>query len=244
MQSILIGPYSFHGQNAGNRIRRNRRPSSSLSPDGTVLLVKFFVEGVDPTPIPEETWLGWTKRWIGPAIFDDSHHPGTYHPSPSPSREQREAETRAAEVAAEAAKKSKGWGEWVGGAVNGLIASVAGGILPRARPGDSGKSVSLFPRMRKPALGEYCEYTRLFSADHAWWPCSLTATLFVTGTGEVTAELRRDPDTGHYVYTSLYMDVPDARSPNHYRIHIPTDVVGEPTTGLDRLRFWNRRTTA
>lgn len=139
-------------------------------------------------------------------------------------REQQHAARLAEAAAAEAERgRKRGWGEWVAGGVH----SALGGLVPRGLVGgrqngtEGGKGASgggLFPRMRRPQLGEY-------------W------------TAEVTAELRKDPNTGHFVYQSLTVDVPDSRSPNHYRVHVPTDVVGEPRSGLDRLRIWSRKTT-
>jgi hypothetical protein len=90
---------------------------------------------------------------------------------------------------------------------------------PTSEGGAKSSGGGLFPRMRRPQLGEY-------------W------------TGEVTAELRKDPKTGYFVYQSLTVDVPDSKHPNHYRVHVPTDVVGEPRSGLDRLRIWTRKTTS
>lgn len=210
---ILQHPLSFHGQNSANRMRRNRRVSSSLSPDGQALLVRFWVEGVEPESSEPETWLGWAKRWIGPAIYEDSHNPGNYHPSPSPPAGGH------LEASPVPAVHKQGWGEWVGGAVSGFVGSAVGGLVPKGLGGakEGSRVMGMIPR--KPRLGEY-------------------------STGEVTAELKKDPQTGHFVYTALYVDVPESHHPGHYRVHIPTDVVSEPTRALDRLRIWNRKTTA
>jgi len=105
--------------------------------------------------------------------------------------------------------------------MSGLVPRGLSGRPAGAEGGAKGASSGggLFPRMRRPQLGEF-------------W------------TGEVTAELRKDPATGHFVYQSLTVDVPDSRHPNHYRVHVPTDVVGEPRSGLDRLRIWTRKATS
>lgn len=42
--------------------------------------------------------------------------------------------------------------------------------------------------------------------------------------------------------TWLIEHLTDARHPNAYRVDIPTAVVEEPQKGMDRLRFWRKKT--
>lgn len=167
LKSILIEPYQFHGQNSSNRLRRNRRISSSLSVDpndGTeTLLVRFWIESTplptDPSLEPEIPWFDTIKSYIGPVIWEDSTKPGSYTPRPSASvlaaievEKEREAEV---------AKEGQTWGGWVREGVY----SVFGGIIPR--PQSSSKNgtkdgekktgaASLFTRKsRRPRRGEH-----------------------------------------------------------------------------------------
>lgn len=247
LQSMLLPPLSFHGASSSNRMRRNRRISSSLTVDADGserMIVRFWVEGQVPDNGEEEYWWDTVKKWVGPLIWEDSERPGSYvptptHPKPPPPPPPPEP--------------AQTWGGWVAGG----LSSVFGGLVPRVKVGEDGKpttgGAALFKRARKPALGE-------FSTGEA------IAELKKVGLAPVilpesvlTFLLSQDPATGHFVYQQLYVSIPglsrllfsaeglrtyslysDARHPNAYRINIPTDVVEPGEKGLDRLRFWRR----
>ncbi|CEQ39205.1 SPOSA6832_00731 [Sporobolomyces salmonicolor] len=223
LPTILAPPLTFHGAASTSHMRRARRISHSHSIDpqtGTeTLFVRFWVEGVDPSQPVEETWLDWAKKWIGPAVWEDSHRPGAYQPKMS--SEEREAEEKSEKQRikrAEDERKRSSWGGWILSGLGGAFGGMVGG-LRGAKGGEEGASTpggGLFGRARKPKLGEHT-------------------------TGEVVAELQKDPKTGHFVYKQLFVAIPDTQTPNYYRHNINTATV-EPQEGKgwDRLRIWQR----
>ncbi|BGP29657.1 hypothetical protein JCM10296v2_001396 [Rhodotorula toruloides] len=234
LQTMLAPPLSFHGSSSGSRVRRNRRISHSMSKDPSTgletLFVRFYVEGTDPLAAEaaaNESWLDWAKRWIGPAVWEDSHRPGTYRPKLSSGLTEEEEEAR---IEAERRKKldeerRKSWGGWLSSSVGSAVGSVFGGVKglrggAGAEDGAASSGRGFFSRQKKPRLGEYT-------------------------TGEVVAELKKDPATGHFVYEQLFVAIPDTRAPNYYRHNInTTTVIPSQEKALDRLRFWNRTKTA
>lgn len=149
LQSMLLSPLSFHGASSNNRLRRNRRISSSLStdPDGTErMLVRFWVEGQVPDNGEDNYWWDTVKEWVGPLIWEDSSKPGSYvpqptHPKPAPPPP--------------APEPAQTWGGWVAGG----LGSVFGGLVPKTKVGEDGQpttgGASMFKRARKPTLGEF-----------------------------------------------------------------------------------------
>lgn len=151
-------PLIFHGANSSNRLRRNRRISSTLTQDPKdgqdILVVRFWVEGASAkSKLPgEENWWDTVKGWVGPLIWEDSTKPGSYVPRPSGSSSQIEVEKPPP-----VPEVKRSWAGWVG---DGL-ASVVGGLIPR--PGKNGTltgdvpggGASVFKRPRKPLLGEF-----------------------------------------------------------------------------------------
>ncbi|GEM09086.1 mitochondrial inner membrane translocase complex, subunit Tim21 [Rhodotorula toruloides] len=235
LQTMLAPPLSFHGSSSSSRVRRNRRISHSLSKDPSTgvetLFVRFYVEGTDPLAAEaaaNESWLDWAKRWIGPAVWEDSHHPGTYRPKLSSGLTEEEEEARIEEERREKLdeERRKTWGGWLSSSVGSAVGSVFGGLngLRGGAVAEEGAASSgrrgFFSRQKKPRLGEYT-------------------------TGEVVAELRKDPTSGHFVYEQLFVAIPDARAPNYYRHNInTTTVIPSEEKALDRLRFWNRSKAA
>ncbi|GAA5911214.1 hypothetical protein JCM8208_005763 [Rhodotorula glutinis] len=230
LSTILPPPLSFHGSASSTRMRRNRRISSSLSVDprtgAETLFVRFYVEGTDPLAAEAqagETWLDWAKRWIGPAVWEDSHRPGGYAPRLSNGLTEEEEEQRLERERRRAVdtERSKSWTGWASTKVGGVVGSMFGGLGGlRNGPGADGEAGAsgpgLFRRARKPRLGEYT-------------------------TGEVVAELQKDPVSGHFVYQQLFVALPDTRTPSHYRHDIDTaTVIPSQEKGLDRFRFWQR----
>ncbi|GAA6055434.1 hypothetical protein JCM3770_006992 [Rhodotorula araucariae] len=230
LATILPPPLSFHGSASSSRMRRNRRISSSLSVDPRTgvetLFVRFYVEGTDPLAAEAqagETWLDWAKRWIGPAVWEDSHHPGGYAPrlSSGLTEEEEEARIESERRKAREEEQKKTWSGWAVSKVGGAVGSMFGGVRglrgSQAADGDTGASgPSFFRRAKKPRLGEYT-------------------------TGEVVAELQKDPSTGHFVYQQLFVAIPDTRTPSYYRHNIDTaTVTPSQERGLDRFRFWQR----
>ncbi|KAK4048055.1 hypothetical protein OIO90_005956 [Microbotryomycetes sp. JL221] len=221
LKTILIEPLSFHGANSSNRLRRNRRPSSSLtqSEDGSELMqVRFWVEGnplqrTNDMTNENRIWWDTVKEWVGPLVWEDSSKPGSFKPRPT--LPQPNPPPSPPPVP----HKDESWSSWVR---TGLT-NAFGGLVPNlngntGRDGNGHASASILKRARKPELGQYM-------------------------TGEVVAELKKDPTTGHFVYQQLWVAIPDARHPNAYRLDIPTHTVEQPTKGIDRLRFWRRSTT-
>lgn len=114
--------------------------------------------------------LDWAKRWIGPVIWDDSHHPGAYNPVLSHGRTEAEEEARLErererQVQLEKERRrgetylgrvQNQVGKWVGSAVAGATAGI-GGFRKAAAPGGGSNegAGSYFRRPRKPAYGEY-----------------------------------------------------------------------------------------
>ncbi|GAA6008225.1 uncharacterized protein JCM10292_004097 [Rhodotorula paludigena] len=230
--TMLAPPLSFHGSASSSRMRRNRRIQHSLTVDPRTgletLFVRFYVEGSDPLAHDAlhgaDTWLDWAKRWIGPAVWDDSSRPGAYQPRLSSGLTEHEEEARleAERRRALDAQRAQSWGGWVAGGVGSAVKSMFGGVRGlrgAQQPGDGDAGLAgagFFRRQRKPRLGEYT-------------------------TGEVVAELQKDPSTGHFVYQQLFVALPDTRHSNYYRHNISTaTVVPSEEKGLDRFRFWNR----
>ncbi|GAA6019743.1 hypothetical protein JCM11491_005236 [Sporobolomyces phaffii] len=242
LNSILVGPFGFHGSTTSDRLRRNRRISHSLTHDPhsglETLFIRFTVEGRPDPNAPtsagvdgaaaDESWLDWCKRWIGPLVWEDSHRPGNYHPSLSTDAEERARALERADAARrEEDRRTKSWTGWaagfVGNAFGGITRGVASGGAATREGADAPGGGGLFKRLRKPKLGEY-------------------------SSGEVVAELQKDPRTNQFVYKQLFVALPDTASPSYYRHDIPTDVVVPPEDGavqkgLDRLRVWQRSRT-
>ncbi|GAA5835474.1 hypothetical protein JCM11251_005245 [Rhodosporidiobolus azoricus] len=237
LTSILAPPLTFHGSASGTRAR-HRRISHSYSVDPTsgteTLFVRFWVEARDPHAEDEgglQSWMDWAKRWIGPAIWEDSNNPGSYQPHLD--SERREREDRALEEARRAEeerKRRKTWGGWLASGVESLWTGAVGGAFggksgfrgTRADGEEGASGGGLFRRQRKPRLGEFT-------------------------TGEVVAELEKDRQTGHFVYKQLFVAIPDTHHPSYYRHNISTATVIPPEgeqTGLNRLRFWSRTKVA
>lgn len=151
-------------------MRRNRRISSSLSVDPRTgletLFVRFYVEGTDPLAAEaqaNETWLDWAKRWIGPAVWEDSHRPGGYAPRLSNGLTEEEEEARLERERRRAVEEErrKSWSGWAASKVGGVVGSMFGGVHGLRTgaggvDGDAGAAGSgFFRRAKKPRLGEY-----------------------------------------------------------------------------------------
>ncbi|KAM0792922.1 hypothetical protein ACM66B_002681 [Microbotryomycetes sp. NB124-2] len=217
LKTILIEPLTFHGANSSNRLRRNRRPSSALTTadDGSeVMQVRFWVEGKAPASDTDDENKVWWDT------VKEWVGPLVWEDSSKPgSYKPRPTHPppNPPPSPPQASEQDNSWSNWV----RSGLGSVFGGLVPnlKARDGQStGSTATILKRARKPALGEHT-------------------------TGEVVAELKKDPITGHFVYQQLWVALPDARHPNAYRIDINTNIVGEPQKGLDKLRFWRRSTT-
>lgn len=188
LPTMLAPPYSFHGpvSPADARIRRNhRRPSHTLTVDPTTgvetLYVRFAITASDPLAssssdsAPGEggnliarSW-DWAKTWIGPLVWDDSHHPGAYDPKLSngltaSERElQLERERKHREQLERSERERASWTGWVANGLSNFVGSVVGsslgglrnlsGAKTAAAPGSGGEGY--FRRPRKPAYGEY-----------------------------------------------------------------------------------------
>ncbi|KAK4046498.1 hypothetical protein OIV83_006024 [Microbotryomycetes sp. JL201] len=215
LKTILIEPLTFHGANSSSRLRRNRRPSSALTTadDGSELMQVRFWV---EGKAPATDGQDENKVWWD--TVKEWVGPLVWEDSSKPGsykpRPTHPPPNPPPEPIVD--MRDDSWSTWLR---NGL-GSVFGGLVPNLKgPGQTaGSSATILKRARKPALGEYT-------------------------TGEVVAELKKDPNTGHFVYQQLWVAIPDARHPNAYRIDINTNIVGEPQKGLDRLRFWRRSTT-
>lgn len=160
MNSILIGPLAFHGSsNSSDRLRRNRRISHSLTRDPSTgaetLFIRFVVEGRDPNREAlesDESWLDWAKKWIGPLVWQDSHHPDNYHPTLSIDERERERALALERERAEEAKKSS-WSGFLANAFGGLTRGIMGSSS--SSNGSTEGGGGLFKRLSKPKLGEY-----------------------------------------------------------------------------------------
>lgn len=162
LATILIPPYSFHGANSSNRMRRQRRISHQLTHDqdgNEVMLVRFWVEAQEPKPADGQDayWWDTVKSYVGPLIWEDSNKPGSFtpqptHPKPAPPPPEPEP--------------PQSWGAWAASE----LGSVFGGLVPRLAKGPDGQATTggaaMFKRARKPSLGEF-------------------------STGEATAELKK-----------------------------------------------------
>ncbi|KWU41005.1 hypothetical protein RHOSPDRAFT_37464 [Rhodotorula sp. JG-1b] len=262
LPTMLAPPYSFHGpvSPADARIRRNhRRPSHTLTVDPATgletLYVRFAITASDPlasssssssdsSPSASEggnliarSW-DWAKTWIGPLVWDDSHHPGAYDPKLSngltaSERElQLERERKHRQLVLERERANASWTGWAANGLGNFVGSVVGsslgglrnlsGAKTAAAPGSGGEGY--FRRPRKPAYGEYTS-------------------------AELVAELQKDPKTGHFVYKQLFAAIPDTRASNYYRHDIPTATIVPPRDQEgqqqppNRWRFWNRQKT-
>lgn len=261
LPTMLALPYSFHGpvSPADARLRRNhRRPSHTLTVDPSTgvetLYVRFAITASDPLAsssassdleasegnnLIARSW-DWAKTWIGPLVWDDSHHPGAYDPKLSngltasqlESKLERERQLREQLERSERQKAS--WTGWVANGLGNFVGTVVGSSLGGLRnlsgaattkaAGSSGEGY--FRRPRKPAYGEYTS-------------------------AEVVAELQKDPKTGHFVYKQLFAAIPDTRASNYYRHDIPTATIVPPSADQEgqqqqqpnRWRFWNRQKT-
>ncbi|GAA5990523.1 hypothetical protein JCM10908_003112 [Rhodotorula pacifica] len=258
LPTMLAPPYSFHGPTSPSdaRLRRNRRPSHTLTVDPSTgletLFVRFAITASDPLSsssshpnsdseagLVAQYW-DWAKRWIGPLVWDDSAHPGAYDPKLSDglTASEREAQVeRERRAQMEVERRKNSWSAWAGSKLSGVVGSMVGGISGGLRGASSTASSAAsegqgyFRRPRKPAYGEYTS-------------------------AEVVAELQKDPKTGHFVYKQLFAAIPDTRASNYYRHDIPTATILPPSaSGGDqegqqqggqqpnRWRFWNRQKT-
>ncbi|GAA5886587.1 hypothetical protein JCM3774_003307 [Rhodotorula dairenensis] len=256
LPTMLAPPYSFHGPTspADARLRRNRRPSHTLTVDPSTgletLFVRFAITAADPLASETDNNVGgaagfvahywdWAKRWIGPLVWDDSTRPGAYDPklsnglTASELELKLERERRAQLDAEKSAAAAVSWSGWIANQVGSLVGSMFGGFGAGAltgrsatsTPGGAGGGEGYFRRPRKPAYGEYTS-------------------------AEVVAELQKDPNTGHFVYKQLFAAIPDTRASNYYRHDIPTATVLPPSSSdqegqqqPNRWRFWNRQKT-
>lgn len=189
---MLAPPYSFHGpvSPADARLRRNhRRPSHTLTVDPATgletLYVRFAITASDPlaasssssdsTPgqgnLVARSW-DWAKTWIGPLVWDDSHHPGAYDPklsdgltaSERAQQQQLERERQQRELVERSERERASWTGWAANGLGNLVGSVVGSSLAGlknlsgtksvAAPG-SGGGEGYFRRPRKPTYGEY-----------------------------------------------------------------------------------------
>ncbi|POY76114.1 hypothetical protein BMF94_0837 [Rhodotorula taiwanensis] len=263
LATMLAPPYSFHGPPtpADARLRRNRRPSHSLTVDPQTgletLFVRFALTATDPSaassgpssPLELEWWtsfswdgtVDWVKKWVGPLVWDDSAHPGRYDPRLSSGLTEAEEEARAERerhALAEAERRRKRGESWTGWIGNGVSRAV-GGLIDGATGGLSG--------LRKSAAGAGAAGGAEGSpASYFRRPRKPAYGEYTTA--EVIAELQKDPNTGHFVYKQLFAAIPDTHSSNYYRYDIPTAVVvppegGEQAQGQQRWRFWNRQKT-
>jgi hypothetical protein len=144
---------------------RHRRISHSYSIDPQTgletLFVRFWIEARDPHSTEEESWMDWAKRWIGPAIFEDSHNPGAYQPRLD--SEVKEEEKRVLEKARkvrEDEERRKSWGGWISSGVSNATSNAFGGLFGgskgfRGSRGEGEEAPGLFKRQRKPKLGEH-----------------------------------------------------------------------------------------
>jgi len=158
---MLIPPLAFHGasNSSDQRLRRNRRISHSLTTDPSTgletLFIRFYVEGQDPNEEgKDESWLDWAKTWVGPLVWQDSHHPTNYNPKLSADlrREEEEQLEMKRKRLEDEEKRRTSWTSWLGGFVGGAFGGVTRGV--REAEGTSGGG-GLFKRARKPKLGEH-----------------------------------------------------------------------------------------
>lgn len=250
---MLALPYSFHGpvSPADARLRRNhRRPSHTLTVDPSTgvetLYVRFAITASDPLAsssassdleasegnnLIARSW-DWAKTWIGPLVWDDSHHPGAYDPKLSngltasqlESKLERERQLREQLERSERQKAS--WTGWVANGLGNFVGTVVGSSLGGLRnlsgaattkaAGSSGEGY--FRRPRKPAYGEYTsaevvaelQKVRFLWSRRVWHhPGSRYPTLDKgpdTCTRFVT--ITQDPKTGHFVYKQLFAAIP------------------------------------
>ncbi|GAA5963593.1 hypothetical protein JCM3765_004335 [Sporobolomyces pararoseus] len=234
LNEMLIGPLSFHGSStSSDRLRRQRRIQHSITRDPQsgqeTLFIRFIVEGKDPNAAKEEqeeSWLDWSKKWIGPLVWQDSKHPENYNPTLSKHLEQEQERLRKEKEQQERSSLTSSWSNYL----SSTLSSAFGGLLPKSSSTTINNSSNeggsgLFKRLRKPKLGEF-------------------------STGEVVAELIKNPQTNQFVYKQLFVAVPDTATPSYYRHDIPTQVVVPPPEGeqqqrggLNRLRIWQRSRT-
>ncbi|GAA6003368.1 hypothetical protein JCM10207_000299 [Rhodosporidiobolus poonsookiae] len=229
LSTMLLEPLTFHGTASGSRAR-HRRISHTYSADpatgAETLFVRFWIEARDPADAHAgESWMDWAKRWVGPAIWEDSHNPGAWQPRVSAEQEAEEERKRVEKERKDAAERRKTWGGWLsaglGSALGGLTGG-KGGLSGRRTDGED--QGGFFRRQRKPRLGEF-------------------------STGEVVAELQKDRQTGHFVYKQLFVAIPDTSHPSYYRHDIQTATIVPPADGEgeqqgpNRYRFWSRSKT-
>lgn len=226
LSTILPPPLSFHGSASSTRMRRNRRISSSLSVDprtgAETLFVRFYVEGTDPLAAEAqagETWLDWAKRWIGPAVWEDSHRPGGYAPRLSNGLTEEEEEQRLERERRRAVddERRKSWTGWASSKVGGVVGSMFGGLgglrTGTGADGEAGASgPGLFRRARKPRLGEYTTGEVVAELQKVR-PLSLSP-LHHLFEHELTHLSRsQDPVSSHFVYQQLFVALPGASAP-------------------------------
>lgn len=201
---MLAPPYSFHGpvSPADARIRRNhRRPSHTLTVDPTTgletLYVRFAITASDPLSSDSASAPGgeggnliarswdWAKTWIGPLVWDDSHHPGAYDPKLSNglTASERELQLERERKHREQVERSeRERASWTGWAVNGLgnfVGNVVGSSLGGLRnlsgaktAAGNGSGEGYFRRPRKPAYGEYTTAEVVAELQKVRGPCS------------------------------------------------------------------------
>ena len=215
------------------------------------MIVRFWVEG---TPLPVEGedvyWFDIVKQWIGPLIYEDSANPGAYVPRPTFPK---------VEPSPPLPPPVQSWSSWVGGGVLSLF----GGLIPsigQKQPGENQPVQStMFKRVMRPAPGEhftgeavaelkkvrlflppFCRLEQLLTNPLSTLIIALVVTLLAPSIFLVLDSQTQDPTTGNFVYTKLYVDIPDSRAPLAYRVKIPTAVVEPSTQAAPTYRFWHR----
>ena len=96
---------------------------------------------------------------------------------------------------------------WVG-SIKSSVKGAFSALVPRLKSGASTVEGML---TRKPKRGHYTS-------------------------GECVAILKRDPQSGNFVYQDLFVDVPNSRE-RVYRVTVPTHQVGEPRQGVNTYRL-------
>lgn len=178
---MLAPPYSFHGPTApaDARLRRNRRPSHTLTVDPATgletLFVRFAITAADPLADAAGTGSGgpgdlvahywdWAKRWIGPLVWDDSTRPGAYDPKLSNGLTASELEAKLERERREQLDRDRAaasWSGWAADRLGAVVGSMLGGLgalrgpPTHAASSGAGGDGGYFRRPRKPAYGEY-----------------------------------------------------------------------------------------
>jgi hypothetical protein len=112
------------------------------------MIVRFWVEGTAPPDASETNWMDTLKKWIGPIIFEDSHRPGSYVPTPS---------IKPSPPLPPPPPPPRTWLQWTGDGFTSLF----GSLIPST--GKDGQTVggeaitpsSMFRRPRRPSPNEF-----------------------------------------------------------------------------------------